>query len=88
MEIEKTPVTDELRVECYSGYRGEETPRRFWLGCRCVEVCKVLDRWLAPQHRYFKVLGSDNGQYILRHDPYGDIWVLAFFMASRSDGSF
>lgn len=75
---------DDIRVECYCGYRGEETPRRFWLGERCVEVRQVLDRWLAPQHRYFKVLGDDGGRYILRHDPYGAVWALTFFKASTS----
>jgi hypothetical protein len=48
-----------IRVECYAGYRGEETPRRFFLGERAVEVREVVDRWLAPDHRYFKVRGSD-----------------------------
>jgi hypothetical protein len=60
-------VDDEgLRVECYAGYRGEETPRRFYLGTRAVEVAEVVDRWIAPDHRYFKVRGSDGGVYILR----------------------
>jgi hypothetical protein len=27
----------------------------------------VLDRWLGPDHRYFKVRTAD-GIYILRHD--------------------
>lgn len=76
---------DDIRVECYCGYRGEETPRRFWLGERCVTVRQVLDCWLAPQHRYFKVLGDDAGRYILRHDPYGETWELTFFKASTSE---
>jgi hypothetical protein len=73
---------ENLKVECYCGYRGEETPRRLWMGQRCVGVRQVLDQWLAPQHRYFKVLGDDRGIYILRHDPYGDTWMLSFFKAS------
>jgi hypothetical protein len=68
-----------IRVECYSGHRGEETPRRFWLGARCVEVRHVLDCWLAPDHRYFKLLGDDGGEYLLRHDPYGHLWEMIFF---------
>lgn len=55
-----------ILVECYAGHRGEETPRRFTLGSRMVEVTKVLDKWLAPDHRYFKVLGDDAATYILR----------------------
>jgi hypothetical protein len=57
-----------LRVECYAGYKGEETPRRFHLGERLVEVAEVVDRWLAPDHSYFKVRGDDGVLYILRHD--------------------
>lgn len=68
-----------VRVHCYSGYRGEETPRQFWLDTRRVMVRQVLDSWLAPDHRYFKVLGDDDGEYILRHDPQCDSWEMTFF---------
>lgn len=68
-----------IRVECYAGYRGEETPRRFRLGQRGVEIQTVLDRWLATDHRYFKVLGDDNAIYILRHDIVAWEWELIFF---------
>jgi len=37
-----------------SGYRGEETPRRILVEDHVVEVEEVLDRWLAPDHRYFR----------------------------------
>ena len=70
---------EDIRVSCYSGYRGEETPRRFWLGERCIEVRRILDAWLAPDHRYFKLLGDDGGCYLLRHDPRADRWALTFF---------
>ncbi len=70
---------ENIRVECYSGYRGEETPRRFWLGPRCIEIRRLLDLWLAPEHRYFKVLGDDNGVYILRHDASREVWEMTFF---------
>jgi hypothetical protein len=70
-----------VRVECYAGYRGEETPRRFHLGERTVEVAEVLDRWLAPDHRYFKVRGDDGARYILRHDPNSGDWELTLYEA-------
>jgi hypothetical protein len=66
-------------VDCICGYRGEETPRRFWMAGRCINVSEVLDRWLAPDHRYFKILAEDGDIYILRHDPYGQAWELIFF---------
>lgn len=68
-----------MHVECYSGYRGEETPRRFWMGERCIGVRRVIDLWLSPDHRYFKLLGDDGGIYILRHDAHQDRWELTFF---------
>ena len=72
-----------LRVECYAGYRGEETPRRLLLGERVVEVTEVLDRWLAPRHRYFKLRGDDGGVYILRHDPLARLWELTLYDCGR-----
>jgi hypothetical protein len=68
-----------IHVECYAGYRAEETPRRFWLGQRKIEVQEILDRWLAPSHRYFKIRGDDDAVYILRHDTESWQWELTFF---------
>jgi hypothetical protein len=70
-----------LRVECYAGYRGEETPRRFTIGTRGIEVLEVIDQWLAPDHRYFKVKGDDDGIYILRHDVASGRWELTLYDA-------
>ena len=69
-----------VRVECYAGYRGEETPRRFYHRNRRVDVLSVVDRWLSPEHRYFKLQTLD-GTYILRHDTSHDQWNLALFRA-------
>jgi hypothetical protein len=77
------PESFVLRVECYAGYRGEESPRRFWLGAREVEVAEELDRWLAPDHRYFKVRGDDGDVYILRHDPELDRWELTLYAGAQ-----
>ena len=65
-----------LRVECYAGYRGEETPRAFYVGDRRVEVAEVVDRRMAPDHRAFKVRGDDGGLYLLRYDSKQDRWEL------------
>ncbi len=74
----------DLEVVCYAGHRGEETPRSFRLGEREIDVVEVVDRWLAPDHRYFKCRGSDGGVYILRYDVAGDRWELTLF-ASGSE---
>lgn len=68
-----------IKVECYAGYRGEETPRSIWMGERKITVRKVLDQWLAPDHRYFKILGDDRAIYIIRHDIEKWIWELTFY---------
>ena len=66
-------------VECYAGYQGEETPRRFGVAGAEIEIAEVVDRWLAPDHRYFKVRDRDGHVYILRNDVVSDRWELTFF---------
>jgi hypothetical protein len=66
-----------IRVECYAGYRGEEEPRGFTLGERRFAVVEILDRWLDPAHRYFKVRVDDGRRFILRHDSASGDWELA-----------
>ena len=68
-----------VRVECYAGHRGDETPRALVIGDRRVEVVEVLDRWLAPEHRYFKVKGDDGDVYIVRYANATDSWELTMF---------
>jgi len=65
-----------LKVDCYAGYRGEETPRRFEADGRRVEVVEVIDRWSGPDHRFFEVRGDDGMRYVLRHDEAADRWEL------------
>ena len=73
-----------VRVECYAGYRSEETPRCLYLGARHIEVEEVLDQWLAPEHRYFKLRGDDGGIYIVRYDSAADDWELTLFDSGRA----
>jgi len=75
-----------LRVECYAGYRGEEEPRAFSLGARRFPVVDILDRWLDPRHRYFKVSVDDGRHFILRHDSASDEWELAALVAAERFG--
>jgi hypothetical protein len=72
-----------IHVECYAGYQGEETPQRLRFDHRVVEVIDVIDRWLAPDHRYFKVKGEDGATYMLRHDVELGAWQLVMFDAGR-----
>jgi len=68
-----------IRVECYAGYRGDQEPRVFWLGERRLEVLEIVDRWLGPDYRHFRVAASDGDTYILRHDGRDGEWDLAAF---------
>lgn len=68
-----------VQVECYAGHRGEQTPKRFSFNDRSIEVAEVLDAWLAPEHRYFKLRGDDGACYILRHDPVAARWELTMY---------
>jgi len=68
-----------VRVECYAGYRGEQAPTRFYMGTREVAVVDVVDRWLGPKYRYFKLRGSDGGVYILRNNTAKVSWELTLF---------
>ena len=70
-----------IQVDCYAGYRGEETPRRIRMATYKINVKEVLDRWLAPDHRYFKVIGDDEATYIIRHDTVKWEWELVFYRA-------
>lgn len=68
-----------IRVECYAGHKGEETPRRLILDGRIIEVAGVVDQWLAPDHRYFKLRDPDGAIWIVRHDTAAGTWELTMY---------
>jgi hypothetical protein len=63
---EERPLT--VSVECHAGHRGEQTPRTLILGDRRIDVAEVVDAWLAPEYRYFKLKGKNGDTYLVRHD--------------------
>jgi hypothetical protein len=67
------------RVECYSGYRGEQEPVAFWLGEQRLEVRAIVDRWFGPSRRWFKVDAEDGDVYVLRHDEATHTWDIAAY---------
>jgi hypothetical protein len=73
-------------VECYAGHRGEQTPRTLILGDRRIVVAEVLDAWLAPDYRYFKLRGADGDTYLVRYDEGSDTWQLTMFRSTRRHG--
>ena len=72
-----------IQVECYAGYRGEETPRFIKMATYKVEVKEVVDRWLSPDHRYFKIIGGDEATYIIRHVTDTWQWELVFYQSAE-----
>jgi hypothetical protein len=73
-------------VECYAGHRGEQTPRELILGDHRISVAEVLDAWLAPDYRYFKLKGADGDTYLVRHDERSNTQELTMFRAERVGG--
>jgi hypothetical protein len=73
-------------VECYAGHRGEQTPRALILGDRRIPVVEVVDAWLAPDYRYFKLRAADGDTYLVRHDEHCNRWELTMFRAERVGG--
>ena len=72
-----------IQVECYAGYKAEETPRRFCCSGEWKEVLEVVGRWHQieslpewPQAHYFKVRSANRREYLLKHDLESNQWYL------------
>lgn len=72
-----------IRVECYAGYRGEQEPRAFTMGERRSQVVDILDRWISPGHRYFKVRADDGRTLVMRYDSASDEWDIAALVGAE-----
>jgi phage-related protein len=70
----ETPI--KVRVQCYAGHRGEEEPRAFYLGDQRADIMEIIDRWLSPCRRHFRVQAYDGSVYILHHDEAAGEWEL------------
>jgi hypothetical protein len=76
-----------IKVESTSDAKGQETPSRFMLGTRTIEVEAVVDRWYGEQACYFRVLGSDENSYILKGPLEDGSWELVSFTHKDSRGT-
>ena len=64
----------EVRVECHAGYREDETPRRFHLEGKTIEVAAILGRWKEPSALLFRVQSTAGRVYLLRRDEQSGRW--------------
>jgi hypothetical protein len=74
---------NDIRVQCYSGYKPDERPLRFEIRGRQFEVRELDGQWYSPQATYFRVRAHDGNYYVLRHDDGQDFWTLDGFRANR-----
>ncbi|MCX8108770.1 MAG: hypothetical protein N3G20_08200 [Verrucomicrobiae bacterium] len=72
-----------IKVECYSGWKGDEEPRRLVFSDRLVEIEEIVDRWYQveskpewPRATYYRVRGQDQRVYLIKHDLESDEWYL------------
>ncbi len=66
----------DLLVEAYAGYKGEETPRAFTHDGRRRRIEDVVARWYTEGHSYFRVRADDGYAYVLRYDLEQLVWEL------------
>jgi len=72
-----------IQVQCYAGYKADESPCRFFWGERWIEVKEIRDRWYQgnrdpewPISDYFKIVTDDGEEHLIKHDGEYDEWFL------------
>jgi hypothetical protein len=76
-----------IKVESSPDAKGQESPCRFLLGSRIIDVEEVSDRWFGEQACYFRVLGNDQNSYILKGPMEDGTWELVSFTHKDSRGT-
>jgi len=81
--MKKEWILESIEVECYSGYKGEESPRAFFYQGRRFAILEILDRWYeegrpppALRYEYFKVKTAEEKILLLRYIPADQTWEL------------
>jgi hypothetical protein len=71
-----------ISVIAYSGYRGEETPKKIILHGDQMEVVEILDRWVEEgsvnraTKRFFRAKGSEGTVHKIYYDDGKLEWFL------------
>jgi hypothetical protein len=75
-------MSRKIDVIAYSGYRGEESPRAFYIGDERIDVVAVERTWIEEnkedkvRRRYFRVKGSDSHIHTIYYEEQTDQWFL------------
>jgi hypothetical protein len=67
----------DFEVECYAGYRADESPRVLIIRGRRYEITEILHQWQEPGRRYFKLRVRNGEEYLVYHDAATDSWLEA-----------
>jgi len=73
-----------IRVECYSGYKGDQRPVKIAFGQRVEEVAEVEDRWYSPGETLFRVRLTCGDRYVLRYIEAQDVWTIQALRAGKT----
>lgn len=80
---DKGKMWKRIEVDCYAGYKANESPRSMVLDSRMIKITQILDRWYEggvktdqPKLDYFKVLTEKNQKYLIRYNSLFDSWSL------------
>ncbi len=65
---------NDIEVECYAGYRGDESPRVLIVRGRRHQVAGILHQWQEPGRRYFKLRLDGGDERLVCHDVATDSW--------------
>lgn len=76
-----------IKVESRADAKGHESPTRFSLGARVIDVEAVVDRWYGEHACYFRVLGNDENSYILKGPLEDGSWEMVSFTHKDSRGT-
>lgn len=74
-----------IKVNSYSGFKGEERPVSFTIGDRTFQVVDLMDSWYGEGHDYYKVSADDGAVYIIRYDREMDEWELTMMEEGRDE---
>ncbi|HUL16628.1 MAG TPA: hypothetical protein VLV88_11565 [Terriglobales bacterium] len=72
-----------IRVESYSGYKGDQRPVKITFRQQVEEVAEIEDRWYSPGETFFRVRLTCGDRCVLRHIEAQDVWTIETLRAGK-----